>query len=262
MPELTVDNGRIYAEERGEGDAVLLLHSGVADRRSWDPIVPALAAHGFRAIRYDVRGHGRSAPPIAPHSLVQDALAVLDAAGVATAHFVGLSQGAATSVDTALAHPSRVRSLTLIAPGLTGYPWPRLPGFERRMAAAEAGDCHRLAVEIARLWAPLSFAGDDGPHDVAGRIIVDQAESFMRDEMAVDEPAAVDRLGEITAPTLVVLGEADIEAISDIGRRLVAGIDGARSTTLAGADHMLPLRVPDQLVELLLAHLGATTART
>jgi 3-oxoadipate enol-lactonase len=262
MRTLTVDEGRIHAEEYGAGEAVLLLHAGVADRRVWDPIAPALADRGFRAIRYDMRGHGRSAPPTAPHSLVADALAVLDAAGVDSAHFVGLSQGAATSVDTALAHPARVRSLTLVAPGLTGYRWPRLPGFERRMAAAEAGDCHRLAVEIARLWAPLSFTGTHGPHDAAGLIIVDQAEQFMRDEMEIDEPPAVDRLAEITVPTLVVLGDRDVEPIGDIGRRLVDGIPGARCATLAGADHMLPLRVPGEFTDVLLRHLGATTART
>jgi pimeloyl-ACP methyl ester carboxylesterase len=257
MRELSVDGGRIYAEESGSGEPVLLLHAGVADRRIWDPIVPALAGADYRAIRYDERGFGRSAAASEPHSLVVDALAVLDAAGVSAAHFVGLSQGAATSVDVALAHPDRVRSLTLVAPGLTGYEWPRLPGFARRMAAAEAGDAHRLAVEIARLWAPLSFTDAERPRDAAAQIIVDQAEAFMRDEMEVEEPPAIDRLGEITAPTLVVLGDTDVAPVTDIGHRLVAGIPGARLVTLAGADHMLPLRVPEQLTDLLLSHLAA-----
>jgi pimeloyl-ACP methyl ester carboxylesterase len=266
LTDLVVDGGRIHAEETGAGEAVLLLHAGVTDRRVWDPIAPALAAAGFRAIRYDQRGHGRSPAPSAPHSQVADAIAVLDAAGVDTAHFVGLSQGAATSVDAALAHPTRVRSLTLVAPGLTGYRWPRLPGFARRMAAAEAGDAHRLAVETARLWAPMSFADGnttdtdalcDGPHDAAGRIILDQAEQFLRDDLAVDEPYAVDRLAEIAAPTLVVLGDRDVAPISDIGHLLTAGIPGARGTIVADADHMLPLRTPEQFVELLLTHLGA-----
>jgi 3-oxoadipate enol-lactonase len=269
LADLLVDGGRIHAEETGAGEAVLLLHSGVADRRVWDPIAPALAAAGFRAIRYDLRGHGRSPAPCAPHSHVADAIAVLDAAGVDAAHFVGLSQGAATSVDAALAHPARVRSLTLVAPGLTGYRWPRLPGFARRMAAAEAGDAHRLAVETARLWAPLSFGDDaavdvlcDGPNDAAGRIILDQAEQFLRDDLAIDEPYAVDRLAEIGVPTLVVLGGRDVAPIGDIGDLLVTGIPGARHATVDDADHMLPLRTPERLTDLLLAHLGAPAART
>jgi 3-oxoadipate enol-lactonase len=283
MRKLTVDEGRIFAEEDGSGEPVLLLHAGVTDSRVWDLTVPALVKAGYRTIRYDVRGFGRSAVPTEPHSLVADALAVLRAAGVESAHFVGLSQGAATSIDTALAHPDRVRSLTLVAPGLTGYQWPRLPGFARRMAAAEADDAHLLAVETARLWAPMSFPdapeapdspgapdaskGSDTPTgsrarwDFAAQIIVDQAETFMRDEMEIEEPDAVDRLDGIRAPTLVVLGDRDVDPVTDIGARLVRDIAGAHGVTLSGADHLLPLRVPERLAEVLLAHLEtATTA--
>jgi pimeloyl-ACP methyl ester carboxylesterase len=267
MRELTVDGGRIYAEEHGAGDPVLMLHAGVADRRVWSTIASAVAAAGYRVIIYDMRGFGRSAPPTEEHSLVADALAVLDAANAgatsagaagpgAAAHFVGLSQGAATSVDTALAYPERVRSLTLVAPGLTGYDWPQLPGFARRMAAAEAGDAHRLAVEIARLWAPMSFTDDGCLNDAASTIITDQAEQFMRDEKEIAEPSAVDRLGEISVPTLIVLGDLDVAPIADIGRHLAANIPDAVCETLPGADHMLPLRVPEQFTELLLAHLA------
>jgi 3-oxoadipate enol-lactonase len=270
MREVIVDDGRIYAEEVGTGDPVLMLHAGVADRRVWSTIAPAVAAAGYRVITYDMRGYGRSAPPTAEHSLVADALAVLDSATAADpapptpapAHFVGLSQGAATSVDVALRYPDRVRSLILVAPGLTGYDWPQLPGFVRRMAAAEAGDAHRLAVEIARLWAPMSFVDDRCLHDEAAQIIIDQAEQFMRDEMEVEEPSAVDRLGEITAPTLVVLGDTDVAPITDIGRHLAANIRGSVLETLPGADHMLPLRVPEQLTELLLAHLALQQRET
>jgi 3-oxoadipate enol-lactonase len=255
--ELTVDAGRIHADRTGPpgADAVLLLHAGVADRRVWDAVVEPLAGGGYDVIRYDMRGYGRSAPATEPHSLVADALAVLDAAGVDAAHFVGLSQGAATGVDTALAAPDRVRSLTLVAPGLSGYEWPRLPGYAERMAAGEAGDTHGYALAIARLWAPLSFTGGSGECDAAAKIILDQAEQFMRDELEIEEPSAIERLGGITAPTLVVLGDSDVEPITEIGRILVTGIPGARSETLTGADHMLPLRVPDQLTRLLLAHL-------
>jgi 3-oxoadipate enol-lactonase len=259
MRELMVDGGQIHAEETGEGEPVLLLHAGVADRRVWSAVAPAVAAAGYRVISYDLRGFGQSTPPTRSHSLVADAMAVLDAAGVDAAHFVGLSQGAATSVDTALAHPHRVRSLTLVAPGLTGYVWPQLPGFARRMAAAEAGDAHRLAVEIARLWAPLSFTGEECRHDAAAKVIIDQAEQFMRDEMEVEEPSAVDRLGDITVPTLVVLGDTDVAPVADIGRHLAAHIPGARCETLERADHMLPLRVPARFTELLLTHLEAAT---
>jgi 3-oxoadipate enol-lactonase len=255
---LPVDGGRIYAEQAGApgAPAVLLLHAGVADRRVWDDVVAPLAAAGYHVVRYDLRGYGRSAPATEPHSLVADALLVLDAAGISRAHFVGLSQGAATSLDTALAHPDRVRSLTLVAPGLSGYEWPRLPGFADRMAAAEAGDVHGLALAIAHLWAPLSFEKGQKQCDAAARIILDQAEQFMRDEQETEEPSAVERLKDVAVPTLVVLGDRDLDAITEIGTLLADGIPGARKVTVENADHMLPLRAPDRLVELLHEHLS------
>jgi 3-oxoadipate enol-lactonase len=260
MDTLEVDGGRIYAEVSGSGETVLLLHAGVADRRVWDHVAPALVSDGYRAVRYDSPGFGLSPAPTGPHSLVRDALAVLDAAGAPSAHLVGLSQGAATCVDIALADPARVRSLTLVVPGLTGYAWPPLPGAARRMAAAEAGDAHRLAMEIARLWAPMSFGGGECPTDDVARVIVDQAEQFMRDELETEEPPALDRLGGIARPALVVLGDQDLDAVAAIGRHIAHGIPGARLVTLEKADHMLPLRVPAELTALLRDHLR--TART
>lgn len=258
--EVPVPGGRLRGVDDGAGEPVLLLHAGVTDSRVWETTVPLLVGAGYRAIRYDTRGFGRSPASAGPFSLVADALAVLDAVGVTAAHLVGLSQGAATSVDVALAAPHRVRTLTLIGPGLSGYEWPRLPGFERRLAAAERDDAHGLALEIARLWAPMSFeiAGadpDGGADDLAARIVREQAEAFMADELEVGEPPAIPRLGEITAPTLVVLGDRDLDAVAAIGRLLTERIPAARLVTLTGADHILPVRVPDRLHVLLAAHL-------
>jgi 3-oxoadipate enol-lactonase len=269
MSDVFVDvpGGSLYAEDSGApaSDAggaggrepILLLHAGVTDSRVWDETAPRLAAAGYRTIRFDGRGYGRSPLSEQPFSHVADALAVLDAHGVDSAHFVGLSQGAATSVDTAIAHPARVRTLALVAPGLSGFVWPQLPGYERRVAAAERDDPQGLALEHARLWASMSFDGGDGD-DKAARIVRDQAGAFWAEELEVEEPDAIPRLGEIRVPTLVVLGDRDLEVITEIGNLLASAIAGARLTTLAGADHILPLRVPDALHEALAGHLKPT----
>lgn len=252
----------LHIEDEGQGDPVVLAHAGVTDRRIWDAAVPALVAAGYRAIRYDLPGYGRSPRATGPHSLVADALEVLAATGVDSVHWVGLSQGAATGVDVALAHPGRIRSLALVAPGMSGYDWPPLPGNEDREAAWKRGDGYGLALEILRLWGPMSFdaVGQLRADDPAAAVVLDQADWFMGDdeegEGEIEEPAAEPRLGEIGVPTLIVLGDRDVEPIADIGRRYEHGIRGARLVTLSPADHLLPLRVPDQLHPLLLEHLG------
>jgi pimeloyl-ACP methyl ester carboxylesterase len=255
--EFTVDvpGGRLHGQDDGTGEPVLLLHAGVTDSRVWETTAPLLASAGYRAIRVDNRGFGHSPRSDKPFSLVADAIAVLDALDLPAAHFVGLSHGAATSVDTALAAPARVRTLTLVAPGLSGYAWPPLPGVHRRIAAGERDDAYGLALEIARLWAPMSFDDSDNPTDPAAMVVREQASVFMCEEMEIDEPAATPRLGEIAAPTLVVLGDRDLAAVEQIGRLLAGEIPGARLVTLTGADHLLPLRIPDRLHALLLDHL-------
>jgi len=248
----------MHIEDVGRGEPVVLAHAGVTDRRIWDDAVPALVAAGYRVIRYDAPGYGLSPPPGQVRSFVDDALEVLTRAGVDSAHWVGLSQGAATGVDLALGHPDRVRSLALIAPGMSGYDWPDLPGLAARRAAFDRGDARELALEVLRLWGPLSFddAGRLLDDDPAARVVLDQGGWFLQDADEVEEPAAEPRLGEIGVPALVVLGDQDVEAITDIGQRYARGIPGARLVTLAPADHLLPLRVPDQLHTLLLEHLN------
>ncbi|MEU7905074.1 alpha/beta hydrolase [Actinoplanes sp. NPDC049118] len=254
----------LHVEDEGQGEPVVLAHAGVTDRRVWDAAVPVLVAAGYRVIRYDQPGYGLSPRPTGPHSLVADALDVLAATGVESVHWVGLSQGGATGVDVALAQSGRIRSLALVAPGMSGYDWPALPGREGRMAAWERHDGAGLALEMLRLWGPLSFdeAGRLRADDPAAAVVLDQADWFLQDEQEVEEPAAEPRLGEIAVPTLIVLGDRDVEPITDIGRRYEKGIRDAGLVMLSGADHLLPLRVPDQLHPLLLDHLSrARTAR-
>jgi 3-oxoadipate enol-lactonase len=106
----------VHIEDNGHGEPVVLAHAGVTDRRIWDAAVPALVAGGYRVIRYDLPGYGLSPRPTEPRTFVAIAVEVLAAAAVDSVHWVGLSQGAATGVDLALAHPERIRSLALIAP--------------------------------------------------------------------------------------------------------------------------------------------------
>lgn len=253
---------RLHIDDEGTGEPVVLAHAGVTDRRIWDAAMPALVAAGYRAIRYDLPGYGLSPRPAGPHSFVAYALEVLDAAGVDSAHWVGLSLGGATGVDVALAHPGRIRSLALIAPGMSGYEWPELPGLAERVAAWERRDARGVALEVLRLWGPMSFdaAGDLRPDDPAAAVVLDQGEWFLHDQEEVEEPAAEPRLGQIAVPTLVVLGDRDVDQIADIGRSYERGIPGARLVTLAPADHLLPLRVPDRLHPLLLEHFAAVDA--
>ena len=116
-----VDGGRLFYEEAGAGRPVVFVHPGLWDRRTWDDQFPAFAER-FRAIRYDVRGYGRSSRPEpgASYSHGRDLLALLDATEVTQSAFVGCSMGGGISIEFALEHPERVWALVPVASGLGG----------------------------------------------------------------------------------------------------------------------------------------------
>ena len=149
----------IWTEQVGRGPDVLLIGGAGDTVESWQFQLDGLADR-YRLTAFDNRGAGRTSMPAdlpTVEAMADDAAAVLGALGVRSAHVTGFSGGSIIGQELALRHPDRVRTLTLIGPGLSGYEWPRLPGFERRLAAAERDDAHGLALEIARLWAPVSF---------------------------------------------------------------------------------------------------------
>ena len=115
MPFAHRPDARIWWDQSGTGDPILLIMGHAYGADMWHRTAPELAA-SYRVIRFDNRGVGRSSDPAGPYSvplMAEDALAVLDAAGAASAHVYGVSLGGAIALQLALDHPGRVRSLTL-----------------------------------------------------------------------------------------------------------------------------------------------------
>jgi len=134
MPH-TYTNGIVtFYEDSGEGPPVVLVHGYGADLRLWDAQAPALADAGFRVIRHDVRGHGRSL--ISPDGYTYENYSadlrdlldrlnverpVTESLNIEAAHVVGLSMGGGIALQFALDHPQRVLSLTLVDSALPGF---------------------------------------------------------------------------------------------------------------------------------------------
>ncbi|MFE4517965.1 alpha/beta fold hydrolase [Kitasatospora sp. NPDC056783] len=248
---------RLWAERRGSGSPLVLLHGSGTDSRLWDAVAPALARH-HDVIRYDARGLGRSSGPKQPFDDVADLTAVLDHFGLGSAALVGLSMGGETALDFALAHPGRVAALGLVGASVSGHDWPPSPETAAYAEARRRGDAAALAELELSVWAAM---GRDAP---GGELIATMVEEnsarriVSEHHLAGGAPAraAEPLLGTVTAPTLVVHGDRDHPEIAAIARRLAADIPGARGHLVQGADHYLPLRTPDRLTDLLLTHLA------
>jgi pimeloyl-ACP methyl ester carboxylesterase len=230
-----------------EGVDVLLIHAGVTDRRSWQDVVKRLAPR-HRCIAYDMRGYGETQYEHEDGwSPVADAVAVLDAAGVGEAVVVASSMGGQTAIDLALGHPDTVAGLALIGPAIRGAPYPELvdgPTAElnSKIEAAEAaGDVAAVNRLEARMWL-------DGPTADEGRVVGPARDLFL--EMngralraenpgkQAEIPAAWPRLGQITVPTLIMIGRLDAEDILAINEPAATMIPHAQLLWLDDVAHL------------------------
>ncbi|MEP6758116.1 MAG: alpha/beta hydrolase [Actinomycetota bacterium] len=245
-----LDGGHLAFEDVGDGPAVVLLHPGLWDMRTWDPQIAPFTDAGYRVIRYDLRGYGLSSRPSAePYSHVADLCSLLDRLDVEQAALVGCSMGGAVAIDTAITAPGRVWALVLVAAGLSGFePTAEEEGWWENAwsgieEAVEAGELLRAQDLRLGIWAPLGT--DDAAGATIRRIAFDNIHELTMDESAEIEldPPAAHRLHEIDAPTLVLKAEhdpADMRRISDL---VAAGIPGAR-IVMIDADHVVNLRQP------------------
>ena len=166
--QVDVPGGRLSVRDEGAGPPIVLLHAGVADLRAWDDVVPPLIAAGYRAVRYDARGHGPSPTDDIAFSQRADLLAVLDALGIGRAALVGNSRGGMIALDTAIEAPDRVVAVVAVAAGISGFDGEATPAeqelFERYRAVdtAEPFDAAALTAFEVGVWA-------DGPGQAPGR---------------------------------------------------------------------------------------------
>lgn len=243
---------RIVYELRGDGPPVLLVHGLGYARWGWEPVVDGLAER-LRVCLFDNRGIGESDSPEGPYSartMAEDAVAVLDAAGLERAHVVGTSLGGMVAQELALGWPERVDRLVLVCTtaGLQGVPMPE----QTVRLFASAGT---LPVEEAlRRFVENSLAPGAEPELVERIYERRLANPFGLAGWQAQAAAGMsfdsfDRLGAIAAPTLVMHGTED--AVIDIrnSELLAQRIPDARLEIFEGGGHLFMWEQPERFVE-------------
>ena len=258
----TLNGARINYERTGEGMPVIFLHAGVADSRLWGPQVDAFAKH-FDVIRPDMRGFGKSELPPGPWSPRADLLALVDALQLKPAHLIGCSMGGSLAIDFALDHPERVSKLVIVDGGVSGQP--EKPEYDylgaEVDAADKAGDHVALNQAEMHLWL-------DGPYRAKGYVRQELRDLFLEmnggniendwDSAPIEnrlEPPAFERLSEITAPTLVIVGDKDLAPVLETADLLASSIRGARKHVIRDAAHLPSLEHPDEFNRVVLEFL-------
>ena len=254
-----VNGARIYYEVAGEGDPLVLVHAGIADSRMWEDQLIVFADR-YRIIRHDMRGFGMTAMVEGPFSHYEDLRALLDSLDVERAHLVGCSMGGGAVLDFALEYPQRVGNLVLVGSAVGGFGPDIDPPrqWDEILAAEQAGDLERVSELEVQVWV-------DGPRrspedvDASVRDLVREMNlialrseaSGLGDEWN-PEPAAADRLPDVQAPTLLIVGDEDQPSVFAAADLLERELPNVRKVVMHGAAHLPNMEKPEEFNRIVL----------
>jgi 3-oxoadipate enol-lactonase len=253
---VVVPGSTLYYERKGAGRSVVLIEGANMGLGQWDAQFDSLARH-YDVVRYDVRGFGKSGYADTPYMAHDDLLDLLRHLGIAKASLVGLSLGGRIAIDFALAHPEMVEKLVLAGPGLSGFPWSRDSSVNAMSAAIQQRD----SVGAAEAWLahPYMKPAMENPQ-LAPRLrelaIANSRVWVAADSERVADPPAYDRLAQIKAPTLVIVGERDVPDIQRIVDRIGTTVPGAKRVTLPRVGHVVHMEAPTEFSLYVMEFLG------
>ena len=264
---------QLPVSQTGAGQALVFLHAGVTDKRSWTPLIDALseAMGSFHGVAYDRRGFGDSIFTEERHSRVGDLVAVLDACELSSAVLIGNSQGGRIAVDITMLHPARVKALVLIGTSVSGMPevasWPPdASELYRKIEVAEAaGDLDLLNRFQAHLWL-------DGPSSIEGRVAGARRELFLDMNLLAlnarsvgeitDDVDAWNNLSKIQVPVLLIAGQLDLPHLQERSARMAEIIAHSELISIKNVAHLAALEAPlpcaEMIAKFLARHINAT----
>jgi 2-hydroxy-6-oxonona-2,4-dienedioate hydrolase len=254
-----INGARIYYEIMGEGDPLTLVHAGIADSRMWEGQLASFAA-GYRVIRYDMRGFGRTAMVDGPFSHQEDLRALLDSLDIERAHLVGCSMGGGAVLDFALEYPDRVGNLVLVGSAVGGFRPDIDPPkeWDEIVAADEAGDLEQISELEVQIWVdgPGRSPEDVDPsvRDMVREmnLIALRNEASELGEEWEPEPPAADRLPDVLAPTLLIVGDEDQPTVFAAADLLERELPNVRKVIMHATAHLPNMERPQEFDRLVL----------
>jgi 3-oxoadipate enol-lactonase len=265
MPFADSHGTRIYWDEQGAGAPILLIMGLGYPSAMWHRARPALSA-SYRTIALDNRGVGQSDVPPGPYSIAlmaSDAAAVLDAAGVPSAHVFGVSMGGMIAQEFALRYPERVQSLILGCTAAGGPNAKRAEPAAIEMLKARTWMSREQAAEAA---VPFIYDAATPRHlideDIAQRHPWPTTPAgYLAQLQAILAWESFSRLPQITAPTLVVHGKVDRLVPPGNGELIAAHIPGAQLVLLERASHLFSTDQPEAAEKAVLEFLVSQPIR-
>lgn len=253
---------KIAWERHGSGEPLLLIHGLGYARWGWEPVLPGLSER-FDVVSFDNRGIGESDAPPGPYTVAEmaaDAVQVLGEAGIERAHVVGTSLGGMVAQELALAYPDRLDRLVLACTtpgGPNAHPMPQVTvTLMTEAATLEPAVALRRFVENALAPATVAAHPELVDRIMAHRLATAQHPAAWAAQAAAGATFdAYDRLGALTAPTLVQHGDADVVVDPRNADLLVELLPDARLERIAGTGHLFFWEAPERFVSSVSAFL-------
>lgn len=262
MPTVRANGIDLFYELTGPAGAPVVAFSNSLGTtlEMWDALVPALSG-GYRCLRYDTRGHGRSEVAAAPtriDDLGDDLAGLLDTLGVERAHVVGLSLGGMTAQAFAARRPERVDSLVLMA---TAAHLPPPEMWLERAATVRAQGMAAIVDAVLSRWFTASFA-DRVPaalRPVRDRFLAIHPEGYAACCEAIAAMDLREVIGSIGAPTLIIAGAEDPATPVALVEEIRSRLPDAELLVLPRAAHLLAVERADVVGASLKAFLDRAT---
>lgn len=240
MPEITTGDGvKIHFEVEGRTDGPPLVFSNSlgTNLHMWDGQMDTATGHGFRVVRYDQRGHGKSGAPAGEYTLERlglDVLDLLDALEVKRTAFCGLSMGGMTGIWLALHRPHRFARM---AQCNTAIWLPPRDLWDGRIRAVQQNGMESVVDAVVERWFTPGFRESDPgeTNRIRTMILTTDPVGYAGCSAAIRDMDMRDFLGTIEAPTLVVIGAQDPATTPERGKYIVERIPGAQKVVLDSA---------------------------
>lgn len=256
---VSIDNAKLYYEVAGVGTPFVMVHAGVADSRQWNNEF-AYFSQSNQAIRYDMRGYGKSEPIDGEFSHMSDLVSLLETLEVHEPIVImGCSMGGGLAMDFALTHPLKVKALIMVDSGPSGLELdiPAPSKFADAEKAFESGDLDLLAEIETQIWFDGMGRTAEQANPTMRKLLYDMDRLALSHEikglgkrLSNTETPAFDRLESLNIPVLIVVGSHDTPYILAAADYMKEKIKFANKITIEDAAHLPNMDQPQEFQKI------------
>ena len=257
---IEVDGGKIYYEEKGQGDAIVLLHPGLTDSRMWEKQVSGLSEN-YRVICYDQRGYGKSDIPTDYYSTNKDLLTLLDSLKIEKTNLIGICMGGLHALEFVIEYPQRVKKIALSGTAFLNWEYPEAvikKNIEFSNIVQEGADKAIETIKTDPFW-KKSYPSDKYPE--AQKLFLEylyqNKKAFSVDwQLKKQDFTTIETVSEINNTVLIIRPEFEMDYVVEIADFLLENIKNSKSVELKNAGHFLNMESPERFNEIILEFLN------